>query len=124
MFRWMSCERWVWLGLLSSIAAAQQAPPVVNREATVTPVPFERILRANQEPQNWLTYSGTTMSQRHSLLNQITPENAKDLRVLRDLIESGKVTPVIDRTYPLSQTPAAIRHVQDGRARGKVVITI
>ena len=41
-----------------------------------------------------------------------------------DLIESGEIAPAIDRTYPLSQTPAAIRHVQDGRARGKVVITI
>ncbi len=54
----------------------------------------------------------------------IASENSADLRVLRDLIESGTITPAIDRTYPLSQTPAAIRHVQDGRARGKVVITI
>jgi len=54
----------------------------------------------------------------------IASENAADLRALRDLIESGKITPVIDRTYPLSQTQAAIRHVQEGRARGKVVITI
>ena len=48
----------------------------------------------------------------------------EDLGVLRDLIESGKIAPAIDRTYPLSETPAAIRHVQEGRARGKVVITI
>jgi len=54
----------------------------------------------------------------------ISSENSKDLRALRDLIESGKVAPAIDQTYPLSQTPAAIRHVQEGRARGKVVITI
>lgn len=54
----------------------------------------------------------------------IASENAEDLRVLRDLIESGKIAPVIDRTYPLSQTPAAIRHVQEGRARGKVVVSI
>ncbi len=54
----------------------------------------------------------------------IASENAEDLRALRDLIESGKIAPAIDRTYPLSQTPAAIRHVQEGRARGKVVITI
>src|SRR5271166_4645683 len=54
----------------------------------------------------------------------IASENAGDLEVLRVLIESGKITPAIDRTYPLSQTPAAIRHVQEGRARGKVVITI
>lgn len=54
----------------------------------------------------------------------IASENSADLKVLRDLIESGKITPAIDQTYPLSQTPAAIRHVQEGRARGKVVITI
>ena len=55
----------------------------------------------------------------------IASENAADLKALRDVIESrGDFAPAIDRTYPLSQTPAAIRHVQEGRARGKVVITI
>jgi NADPH:quinone reductase-like Zn-dependent oxidoreductase len=54
----------------------------------------------------------------------IASENAEDLTALRDLIESGKIAPAIDRTYPLSQTPAAIRHVQEGRARGKVVVSI
>ena len=49
----------------------------MNREAPVTNVPFERILKP--EPQNWLSYSGGTMSQRHSALTQITPANAKDL---------------------------------------------
>jgi alcohol dehydrogenase (cytochrome c) len=44
-------------------------------------VPFERILRANQEPQNWLTYSGTVNSQRHSPLTQITPANVKNLEL-------------------------------------------
>src|SRR5580692_9621544 len=42
-------------------------------------VTFDRILNANKEPQNWLTYSGTAMSQRYSLLTQITPDNAKNL---------------------------------------------
>jgi len=42
-------------------------------------VSFERILDANKEPENWLTYSGTPLSQRHSLLNQITPANVKNL---------------------------------------------
>jgi NADPH:quinone reductase-like Zn-dependent oxidoreductase len=54
----------------------------------------------------------------------VASENSADLVILRDLIEAGKITPAIDRTYPLSQAPAAIRHVQEGRARGKVVITI
>jgi NADPH:quinone reductase-like Zn-dependent oxidoreductase len=51
-------------------------------------------------------------------------ENAADLLVLADLIESGKVTPVIDKTYPLSQAADAIRYMQEGHARGKIVITI
>jgi alcohol dehydrogenase (cytochrome c) len=42
-------------------------------------VSFDRILGANKEPQNWLTYSGTTFSQRYSLLNQVTPANVKNL---------------------------------------------
>jgi NADPH:quinone reductase-like Zn-dependent oxidoreductase len=54
----------------------------------------------------------------------IASENSADLAILSDLLESGKIAPAIERTYPLSQTPAAIRHVQEGRARGKVVITI
>ena len=48
----------------------------------------------------------------------------EDLVVLKELIEAGKVTPVIDRTYPLSEVPEAIRYMEDGHARGKVVITV
>ena len=44
-------------------------------------VSFERILNANKEPDNWLTYSGTTFSQRHTLLNQITPANVKNMEL-------------------------------------------
>src|SRR4026209_703376 len=44
-------------------------------------VTFDRILRANQEPQNWLTYSGTVLSQRYSQLTQITPDNVKNLEL-------------------------------------------
>jgi NADPH:quinone reductase-like Zn-dependent oxidoreductase len=46
------------------------------------------------------------------------------LVVLKDLIAAGKVTPVIDRTYPLSEAPEAIRYLEAGHARGKVVITV
>jgi NADPH:quinone reductase-like Zn-dependent oxidoreductase len=48
----------------------------------------------------------------------------KDLTVLADLIQSGKVKPVIDRTYKLSDLPAAIAYLEQGHARGKVVITL
>jgi NADPH:quinone reductase-like Zn-dependent oxidoreductase len=54
----------------------------------------------------------------------VTSENAEDLAALRDLVEAGTVAPAIDRTYPLSETAAAIRYVQDGHARGKVVIAV
>jgi NADPH:quinone reductase-like Zn-dependent oxidoreductase len=54
----------------------------------------------------------------------IASENSADLMVLRDLIESGQIAPAIDSTYPLGETPAAIRRLQEGRAQGKIVITI
>jgi NADPH:quinone reductase-like Zn-dependent oxidoreductase len=50
--------------------------------------------------------------------------NAKDLGVLADLMKSGHVTTVIDRRYSLPQLPDAIRYLETGRARGKVIITI
>jgi len=49
-------------------------------------------------------------------------ENTADLSVLRELLEAGKVTPAIDRTYPLSETAAAIRYLMEGGAQGKVII--
>ncbi|MDT7744580.1 MAG: hypothetical protein QOE59_3658 [Actinomycetota bacterium] len=58
------------------------------------------------------------------LRSVLCSENAADLRVLADLIECGAVTPAIDRTYPLSETPAAIAHMAGGNARGKVVVTV
>jgi NADPH:quinone reductase-like Zn-dependent oxidoreductase len=48
----------------------------------------------------------------------------EDLTILGDLMQSGKVTPVIDRRYQLSEVPAAIRYLEQGHARGKVVITL
>ncbi len=50
--------------------------------------------------------------------------NQKDLVVLKELLEAGKVVPVIDRYYPLSQTAEAIRYLEEGHARGNVVITV
>jgi NADPH:quinone reductase-like Zn-dependent oxidoreductase len=50
--------------------------------------------------------------------------NKEDLTTLQELAEAGKITPVIDRTYPLSQTPEAMAHVGEGHAQGKTVITV
>ncbi|HXV92184.1 MAG TPA: NAD(P)-dependent alcohol dehydrogenase [Pseudonocardia sp.] len=54
----------------------------------------------------------------------VSPESADDLVVLAGLVERGAVTPVVDRTFPLGETPAAIRYLRDGRARGKVVVDV
>jgi NADPH:quinone reductase-like Zn-dependent oxidoreductase len=54
----------------------------------------------------------------------ITTAKKEDLVVLKDLIEAGKITPVIDRRYRLAETPEAIRYLEEGHARGKVVITV
>jgi NADPH:quinone reductase-like Zn-dependent oxidoreductase len=54
----------------------------------------------------------------------VNKENHEDLLVLKELTESGKITPVIDRTYPLSEIPEAMRYLEAGHARGKVVITV
>jgi NADPH:quinone reductase-like Zn-dependent oxidoreductase len=54
----------------------------------------------------------------------VAAAKAEDLRVLADLVEAGKVRPVVDRTYPLSEVPDAIRYLNGGHARGKIVIDV
>jgi NADPH:quinone reductase-like Zn-dependent oxidoreductase len=48
----------------------------------------------------------------------------QDLQTLRELLEAGKLIPVIDRTYPLGDVPEAMRQMVEGHTRGKLVITI
>jgi NADPH:quinone reductase-like Zn-dependent oxidoreductase len=50
--------------------------------------------------------------------------NKADMTILADLLQSGKITPVIDRTYKLSETPDALRYLEQGHARGKIVIAV
>jgi len=61
---------------------------------------------------------------RQKLRSLASKERAEFLDVLTELIEAGKVTPVIDRTYPLSEAPKAIRYLEEGHVQGKVVITV
>ena len=56
--------------------------------------------------------------------NILAKSSQKDLIFLKELIEAGKVTPVIDRRYPLSEVPDAIRYLEAGHAQGKIVITV
>ena len=55
--------------------------PLLLAAAAYGQVTSDRLVNAAKEPQNWLTYSGTYMSQRYSPLNQITPSNVKNLEV-------------------------------------------
>ena len=61
---------------------------------------------------------------RQRLVSFVASENAADLAALTDLVESGAVTPVVDRVFPLVETPSAVRHLREGKARGKVVIDL
>jgi NADPH:quinone reductase-like Zn-dependent oxidoreductase len=61
---------------------------------------------------------------RHQLGTFVAKENASDLVALTELAQAGQVAPVIDRTFPLTAVAAAIRHLLDGQARGKVVVSV
>jgi NADPH:quinone reductase-like Zn-dependent oxidoreductase len=61
---------------------------------------------------------------RQKLGTFISKEREEDLEELRKLLESGAITPVVDRTFPLDEVPDAIRYLRNGRARGKIVITV
>jgi NADPH:quinone reductase-like Zn-dependent oxidoreductase len=89
------------------------------------------VIAGGEEGGRWL--GGTDRQLRALVLSRFvgqrlttfaSKENHEDLTVLKELIESGKVTPVIDRTYPLSEVPDAMRYLEQGHARGKVVITL
>jgi NADPH:quinone reductase-like Zn-dependent oxidoreductase len=67
---------------------------------------------------SWVSRRG---SQEIGLMKTATP-NQKDLIFLAELLESGKVVPVIDRCYPFNETPEAIRYLEKGHAQGKVII--
>jgi NADPH:quinone reductase-like Zn-dependent oxidoreductase len=81
---------------------------------------------------NWTIFTGLVVGPLMSLFSDRwtglllwwKPWNAEDLARLKELIAAGKLKPVIDRHYPLSEIVQALRHVDEGRARGKVVIDI
>src|SRR5436190_9122933 len=103
-------KRLLLLACAATTVLAQGPGGPTNREAPVTPVPFERILRSNQEPQNWLTYSGNLNSQRHSGLTQISPANAADLTLKwvfqSRSLDKHEVTPlVVDGVMYTIQSP-------------------
>jgi len=58
------------------------------------------------------------------LVTFLARPSKKDLSIMRELMATGKVTPVIDKRYSLSEVPEAIRYLEERHARGKVVITL
>ena len=68
----------------------------------------------------WILMTG---SQKMGNMGVAKP-NQNDLVIMKELLEAGKVKPVIDRCYPLSEVPDAIRYLEEGHAQGKVVITV
>jgi NADPH:quinone reductase-like Zn-dependent oxidoreductase len=65
-----------------------------------------------------------TLFSGQKVLGLMPSERQKDLLTLTELIEAGKVTPVVDRIFPLSETADAIRYLEEGKARGKVAIRV
>ena len=67
----------------------------------------------------WLSRNGS-----QKMGNLLAKPNQTDLVFVKELLETGKVVPVIDRRYPLGETAEAIRYLEEGHAQGKVVITV
>src|SRR5207253_7629995 len=80
-----------------------------------------RWIGALARPVKALLLSPFVSQQMSMMLAEIRQE---DLTVMRDLMEAGKVTPVVDKTYPLSQVREAIKYLEAGHARGKVILTM
>jgi NADPH:quinone reductase-like Zn-dependent oxidoreductase len=67
----------------------------------------------------WISMTGSK-----KMCGQAMKPNKKDLVFMKELLEAGKVVPVIDRRYTLSEVPEALRYLGEGHAKGKVVITL
>jgi NADPH:quinone reductase-like Zn-dependent oxidoreductase len=85
---------------------------------------------AGLHPETWGRIAGNFKAGllsrfvRQKFVTYVTKLDKEDLKMLSDLIQTGKVTPVIDRTYKLSETAEAMRYFEEGHARGKVVIAV
>jgi NADPH:quinone reductase-like Zn-dependent oxidoreductase len=65
-----------------------------------------------------------SMTGNNKMVSLMAQANKEDLVFLNELLEAGRVVPVIDRRYPLSEVPDAVRYYGEGHAQGKVVITV
>ena len=79
---------------------------------------------SNRQLRDALLFGPLLSMGRQKLGNVLVKPTQADLLILKELCEAGKVKPLIDRRFPLSEVPAAVRYVESGHARGKVVITV
>ncbi len=79
---------------------------------------------SNRQLLHTLLYGPVLSLGNQKFANLLTRPSQPDLLLLKDLIETGKVKPVIDRRYALREVPKAIQYVEEGHSRGKVVITL
>jgi NADPH:quinone reductase-like Zn-dependent oxidoreductase len=114
-------------GTLAEYISVRQDGMILQKPAGLTfeqaasvPVPAVTALQARRTAR--MALLSPAMSQR--MVSFLAHQNKADLAVLRELLETGKVTPVIDRTYPLSQVAEAIGYLEQGHATGKVAITV
>jgi NADPH:quinone reductase-like Zn-dependent oxidoreductase len=118
---------------------AQHYDLIVDNVGTHSLLEYKRVLNpkgivvmiGSTTPGNWFGWLATPIeglmlspfvSQKFGMF--VAELNKEDLATLGDLMQSGKVTPVIDTRYKLSETPEALRYVEKGHARGKVVLTV
>lgn len=90
---------------------------------------YKRALHANgilvaAASESVLRTQWMVMTGGKNMVSMLTKPNHKDLGFLKDLLETGKVSPVIDRSYTLSEVAEALRYLEKGHAQGKVVITV
>src|SRR6476619_188374 len=79
---------------------------------------------SNRQLTDALLFGPLLSMGRQKLGNLLVKPNQADLLFLKELCEAGRVKPTIDRRFALSEVPAAIGYVEDGHARGKVVVTV
>jgi NADPH:quinone reductase-like Zn-dependent oxidoreductase len=118
---------------------AQHYDLIVDNVGTHSLLEYKRVLNpkgifvmiGSTTPGNWFGWLATPVealmlsplvSQKFGMI--LAELNKDDLATLGTLMQSGKVTPVIDRRYKLSETPEALRYLEEGHARGKVVLTV
>src|SRR5882762_1626483 len=118
---------------------AQHYDLILDNVGTHSLLEYKRVLNpkgifvmiGSTTPGNWFGFLATPInawmlspfvSQKFGMI--LAELNKEDLTILSDLMQSGKVTPVIDRRYKLSEVPAAIQYLEEGHARGKVVINV